>query len=48
MDPLSAIASVISVLDLALRTASAVVKYADDAGLLPPKDVFKRKKLLAF
>ena len=30
-DPLSAIASVISVLDVALRTTSALVKYADDA-----------------
>ena len=31
MDPLSAIASVLSVLDVALRTTSALVKNADDA-----------------
>ena len=50
MDPLSAIASVMNVLDIALRTTSALVEYADNArGASTERRVLAEgKKLLAF
>ena len=42
MDPLSVIASVISVLNVALRTTSALVKYADNV-----RGAFTERRVLA-